>query len=210
MQGSDAFNYNVFYSKDPKYKDKGGTEFKKHGQADEMRDKYFTQDDTGGYKLKEGYVQRHIGTGDLEGKMQGAEMTYASAVDDDNNEKENLGKRNNYGIFKKEVPKAAAAPVAAPKPEAAPPKPQGPPSQTLQDAMNTVKAKGPRTTTYTSGKTDADRQALTDSFKQKSYDPNAGIASEKAGNFLDDYKLNLNSKITKMRSQYNPNPNGGE
>lgn len=111
MQGSDAFNYNVFYSKDPKYKDKGGTEFKKHGQADEMRDKYFEQDDTGGYKLKEGYVQRHIGTGDLDGKLLGAEMSYASAVDDDNNEKENLSKRNNYGIFKKEVPKSDPAPA---------------------------------------------------------------------------------------------------
>ena len=117
MQGSDAFNYNVFYSKDPKYKDKGGTEFKKHGQADEMRDKYFEQDDTGGYKLKEGYVQRHIGTGDLDGKLLGAEMSYASAVDDDNNEKKNLSKRNNYGIFKKEVPENAPAVPTSSLPE---------------------------------------------------------------------------------------------
>ena len=70
--------------------------------------------------------------------------------------------------------------------------------------MNTVKAKGPRTTTYTSNTTDAKRRALTDSFSQpKSYDPKAGIASKAAGNFLDDYKLNLKQKL-------NPNPNGGE
>ena len=44
--------------------------------------------------------------------------------------------------------------------------------------------------------TQAERKELTDSFKQNpSYDPQAGIASPEAGKFLDDYKLNLQSKI---------------
>lgn len=51
---------------------------------------------------------------------------------------------------------------------------------------------------------------MTDSYAQEpSYDPEAGIASEEAGNFLNDYKLNLNSKIADIRSQYG-NGNGGE
>ena len=73
--------------------------------------------------------------------------------------------------------------------------------------MDTVKAKGPRTTTYNPDTTDADRQAVTDSFKQKSYDPEAGIASEKAGDFLADYKLNLNDKIANMRNQFTTGAN---
>ena len=60
----------------------------------------------------------------------------------------------------------AAAPVPEPTPEPAKEQPEAPvtPSDTLQDAINTVKAKGPRTTTYTPNTTDAERRALTDSF----------------------------------------------
>ena len=66
----------------------------------------------------------------------------------------------------------------------------------MQNAINTVKAKGPRDFSYGTGDRDAERRALTDSFSQpKSYDPEAGIASEKAGDFLADYKLNLNKKF---------------
>ncbi len=100
----------------------------------------------------------------------------------------------------------AAAPVPEPTPEPAKEQPEAPvtPSDTLQDAINTVQARKPRDFSYGTGDRDIERRSLTDSFSQpKSYDPEAGIASEKAGNFLDDYKLNLKQRL-------NPNPNGGE
>ena len=97
-----------------------------------------------------------------------------------------------------------AAPVAEPEPPKEEPKAPVTPSNTLQDAMNTVQARKPKDQSYTSTNRNAERRALTDSFSQpKSYDPEAGIASKAAGNFLDDYKLNLKQKL-------NPNPNGGE
>ncbi len=99
----------------------------------------------------------------------------------------------------------AAAPVPEPTPEPAKEQPAAPvtPSNTLQSAINTVKANKGRDFSFGTGDRDAERRALTDSFSQKSYDPEAGIASEEAGDFLDDYKLNLKQKL-------NPNPNGGE
>ena len=99
----------------------------------------------------------------------------------------------------------AAAPVPEPTPEPAKEEPEAPvtPSDTLQNAINTVKANKGRDFSFGTGDRDTERRELTDSFKQKSYDPEAGIASEEAGNFLDDYKLNLKQKL-------NPNPNGGE
>ena len=99
----------------------------------------------------------------------------------------------------------AAAPVPEPAPEPAEEQPAAPvtPSDTLQDAINTVKADKGRDFSFGTGDRDTERRELTDSFSQKSYDPEAGIASEEAGDFLDDYKLNLKQKL-------NPNPNGGE
>jgi hypothetical protein len=102
------------------------------------------------------------------------------------------------------------APAPAPEPE---PEPEPEPSQTLQDAVSTVEsreARDPFEFNQTPADRDAERRALTDSYAQEpSYDPEAGIASEEAGNFLNDYKLNLNSKIADIRSQYG-NGNGGE
>ena len=46
----------------------------------------------------------------------------------------------------------------------------------------------------------SDRQAKTDSLSQKpAYDPNAGISNPEAGNFLDDYKLDLQKNIKDFR-----------
>jgi hypothetical protein len=46
----------------------------------------------------------------------------------------------------------------------------------------------------------SDREAKTDSFSQKpAYDPNAGVSSPEAGNFLDDYKLDLQKNIKDFR-----------
>ncbi len=129
-----------------------------------------------------------------------------------------LGKKE-YIYEKIKAPEqVAAAPVPEPAPESEQPADPVTPSNTLQNAINTVnqteadrlKSKESTFDPYELNKTrDQQRRDLTDSFSQKSYDPEAGIASEKAGNFLDDYKINLNDKISKMRSQYG-NGNGGE
>ena len=63
--------------------------------------------------------------------------------------------------------------------------------------------------------TQDERKEVTDSFDQKpAYDPNAGVSSPEAGNFLDDFKLNLKDQVNKVRTKttnnLNPNPNGGE
>ena len=47
----------------------------------------------------------------------------------------------------------------------------------------------------------SDRQAKTDSLSQKpAYDPDEGISSTEAGNFLNDYKLDLKNTISQMRN----------
>ena len=169
-----------------------------HGNVD----KYYTDEwdkDSGRFKLKEGYS--HVA-------HQDAPDAVASVTDRRTKKGSGFETSDPHFIYKKvDTPAPVAPPVAAPEPEPEVVEPQGPPSETLQNAMDTVKAKGPRTTTYTPDTTDADRQALTDSFKQKSYDPEAGIASEKAGDFLADYKLNLNDKIANMRNQFTTGAN---
>ena len=110
----------------------------------------------------------------------------------------------------KPQPQPAPAPAPPPKPQ---PKPVAKPtgtSDTLQTAYDFKKSGS-----NFASNTQAERKELTDSFKQKpSYDPQAGIASPEAGNFLDDYKLNLQNKVNKFRTEatnkLNPNPNGGE
>ena len=95
----------------------------------------------------------------------------------------------------------AAAPVPEPTPEPAKKQPAAPvtPSNTLQSAISTVKANKGRDFSFGTGDKDAERRALTDSFSQKSYDPEAGIASEKAGSFLDNYKIDVKKNIGTLR-----------
>lgn len=124
------------------------------------------------------------------------------------------GKGEKTYIYKKPEEKQqsapAPAPVAAPEPVAEEAPVNKTPSKTLQDAMNTVQAKKGRDFSFGTSDRDAERRALTDSFSQKSYDPEAGIASEEAGDFLDNYKLNLGKKLNLNTEEFNPNPNGGE
>jgi len=63
----------------------------------ENRDKYFDRTDEGHYKLKDGYEQRYLGGS---GNSLGAEMTYTTDWDDDDDRK-----HEHYGIFKKAEPK---------------------------------------------------------------------------------------------------------
>ena len=129
--------------------------------------------------------------------------------------------RTIYGKAPTAAP-SAPAPAPAPAPAAAAPAPQPEPekaepvgtSDTLQNAndfLSNYKKSGFNFKNTTQG----ERKELTDSFNQKpAYDPNAGVSSPEAGNFLDDYKLNLKDQINKVRTEatnkLNPNPNGGE
>jgi hypothetical protein len=123
----------------------------------------------------------------------------------------------NKTIYKLAPPKAASAPAPAPAaPAPAAPKPEEPkePSAKLQEANNLLNSYTKSGSNFQAN-TQAERKEVTDSFKQTpAYDPNAGIASEEAGNFLNDYKLNLKNQINSFKtiptSNLNPNPNGGE
>ena len=104
-------------------------------------------------------------------------------------------------FYKIEQPKPAAAAAPAPEPKREPYKApeQVGTSDKLANANQYLQ-------NYTkSGKnfqssTLSERQAKTDSFKQKpAYDPNAGVSSPEAGNFLDDYKLDLQKTIKDFR-----------
>ena len=123
MQGSGSSSETQFSSPGNRH----GETFNSHGNADPMRDKYFEQDATGKYKLKDGYEQRHIGMGDRKGDLAGAEMTYTNVISDDDDKRPS--ERNNYGIYKKETPKSTpAANAKPPKPVTPEPvkKDQGP------------------------------------------------------------------------------------
>jgi hypothetical protein len=104
-----------------------------------------------------------------------------------------------HHIYKMDTP-APAAPAPEPEPIPEPdPEPTGisdkltSANQYLQDYTRSGK--------NFESNTLSDRQAKTDSFKQKpAYDPNAGVSSPEAGNFLDDYKFDLKNTISQMRN----------
>lgn len=112
-----AWSSQVYTTKDKRR----GESFNSHGQADDVRDKYFNLTDEGEYQLKDGYEQRHIGMGDRRGDLLGAEMSYTNVVDDDDDQ--DPSQRNNYGIYKKETPKSTPAANAKP-PKPTTPEPQ--------------------------------------------------------------------------------------
>ena len=119
--------------------------------------------------------------------------------------------RNAQRIRNLENRPAPAAPAPQPEPKKA--EPVGT-SDTLQNAngfLSNYKKSG----FNFKNTTQDERKEVTDSFDQKpAYDPNAGVSSPEAGNFLDDFKLNLKDQVNKVRTKttnnLNPNPNGGE
>lgn len=97
-------------------------------------------------------------------------------------------------------PQAAAA---APAP--APPKPEPKKEKPKVDPSNYVQARSPSASrsgaNFNKESTLTQRRELTDSYSQKkSYDPDAGIASPEAGNFLDDFKVDVKKNINSLRS----------
>ena len=107
------------------------------GKSDAHRDKYFDKTDEGHYKLKDGYEQRSLGGS---GDSLGAEMTYTTEWDDDDDRKQEY-----YGIFKKAEPRSVykdkpAEPQPKPSPELV--EPTGPIeySPKVQEAKERVEA----------------------------------------------------------------------
>jgi len=146
------------------------------GKSDAHRDKYFDKTDEGHFKLKDGYEQRSLGGS---GDSLGAEMTYTTEWDDDDDRKQEY-----YGIFKKAEPKSNDDSTPAPAEEPAPaPKPAektAPVEYTSQ--MQQAKE---RVNTY---KNDMASGASTDSIFS-STKPN-----EAAQSFLDNKKYQFNAQ----------------
>ena len=102
-----------------------------------------------------------------------------------------------------------SAPAPAPTPAPAPPKPKPKPEpkkeQPKVDPSNYVQARRPSASrsgaNFNKESTLSERKELTDSFKQKpSYDPDAGVSSPEAGDFLNNYKIDVKKKINTLRS----------
>lgn len=105
-------------------------------KSEAHRDEYFEKTDKGFYKLKDGYEQRSLGSN---GNSLGAEMTYTTEWDDDDDRKQ-----EHYGIFKKAEPKTVYKdnPTQPESKPTAEPKPAGPIkySPTVQKAKERVEA----------------------------------------------------------------------
>lgn len=133
------------------------------GKSDAHRDKYFDKTDKGHYKLKDGYEQRYLGGS---GDSLGAEMTYTTEWDDDDDRKQ-----EHYGIFKKAEPKTVykdrpAEPTPEPATKAA--EPTGPIeySPQVQEAKARVEAfqNSNKNIYYQKNK-------FSDEYLNKTYDP---------------------------------------
>jgi len=115
-------------------------------------------------------------------------------------------KRNEYvNYYKVPEPPTPAAPTPEPKAEPYKAPEQVGISDKLANANQYLQDYTKQGDYTKSGKnfqssTLSDRQAKTDSFSQKpAYDPNAGVSSAEAGNFLNDYKLDLQKTIKNSR-----------
>ena len=161
---------------------------------------YFKRDPKSGENvLKDGYVERFIGSGDNVHAGRDAVATFTNDYDDMWDSYEPDRDKKTYGIYKVQQPAAPVAPAPEPKREPYKAPEQVGTSDKLANANQylqnyTKSGKNFRSNTL------SDRQAKTDSFSQKpAYDPNAGISSPEADNFLNDYKLDLQKNIKDFR-----------
>ena len=104
-----------------------------------------------------------------------------------------------HHIYKMDTPAPAPAPTPEPKREPYKAPEQVGISDKLDNANKYLQGYTRSGQNFESN-TLSDREAKTDSFSQKpAYDPNAGVSSPEAGNFLDDYKLDLQKNIRNFR-----------
>jgi len=112
-------------------------------------------------------------------------------------------KQEERTVYSKETkPKAAAA---APAPAPPKPKPKPKKEQPKVDPSNYVQARRPSANrsgaNFNKESTLNERKELTNSFSQKkSYDPDAGVSSPEAGDFLNNYKIDVKKNINSLRS----------
>lgn len=146
-------------------------------------------------QLKEGYS--YEGGPDMIARGTGSYNVRSGAGKDGLSYK--VEQRTIYGKAPEAAPSAPApAPVApAPEPEKAKPVGISNKLQNANDFLSNYKRSGSNFKDTTQN----ERKELTDSFKQTpAYDPKAGIASPEAGNFLDEYKIDLKKNIASIRN----------